>query len=380
MLRRLCVVLGVVTMLSGSAWAGFFQAAELVFVPAVAHNEGTAGSVWRSDLTITNVDSVPVDVAIFFLPSGLGDNSYYVATRDYALGGREDEGWGHLNEALADIPPGGSVVLEDVVGTYWSGQLGMAASLGALMIFGYESGTADADDGPVYRNIVANARTYNVTTIWKPDPESEDPENPDYVEEEVSYGQTIPGIPWYSMADPNATSDQGDFTYLVLSGGADSDVLRYNVGLLNASDKQTAITLQMTPYDSTGAQFVDADGNPISRRVTLGALGHFQVNRVFRNWFGIGDDVSGAMVKVEFLSWQTTNPTPVPLFTCYGSYIDGRSNDPTTVLPSFGFPFNVQCMFPSNPPDDGGGDDGGSKAFHDVRREGVWRPLSLPRR
>ncbi len=377
MVRRTCAVLAAVVMVAGSVQAGYFQAAELVYVPAVAHNEGVSGSVWRSDLTITNVDEVPVDVAVFFLPSGLGDNSYYVGTRDSALGGRDGEGWGHINEALADIPPGGSVVLDDVVGTYWSPQLGVAASLGALMIFAYEAGTADNEDGPVYRNIVASARTYNQTTVWKPDPDSEDPENPDYIEEDVTYGQTIPGVPWYSMADPNATSEQGDFTYLVLSGGADSDILRYNIGFLNASDRQTGITLQVTPYDSSGAEFVDEEGNSLAKRIVMGPLSHFQINRVFRNWFGIDEDVSGAMLKVEMVAWQTTSPNPIPLFTCYGSFIDGRSNDPTTVLPSFTFPFNVQCMFPSPPPDDGG--DDGSKRLR-TGREGLRRPLSLPGR
>ncbi len=377
-MHRRTVILIAVLLVAGVAGAGYFQAGDLIFVPAVAHNEGVAGSLWRSDLTITNVDEVPVDVAVFFLPSGVGDNSIYVDTRTFGLGGRSEEGWGHVNEALAGIPSGGTVTIEDIVGQYWAGEFGAQANLGALVIFAYEAGTADAEEGPTYRNVVATARTYNQTTIWVPDPDSEDPDNPTFIEQDASYGQTIPGVPWYAMADPNATSEQGDFSYVVLTGGADSDILRYNVGFVNASDKQTGITLHVVPYDSTGAQFVDADGNPVERFITLGPLGHFQINRVFRNWFDLDQDITGAVIKVEFDSWQTTSPAPTPFFTAYGSYIDGRTNDPTTVLPTFGFPFNVECMFPSNPPADGG--ESAAELGDRAGREGLRRPLSLPRR
>ncbi len=376
MRRAILVAMAVGLLVVPSASASYFQAGDLIFVPAVAHNDGSEGSVWRSDLTITNVDSVPVDVAIFFLPSGVGDNSGYVLTRTYGLGGRDDEGWGHVNEALADIPSGGTVSIEDIVGQYWAPSLGVSAYLGGLAIFAYEAGTADAEDGPTYRNIVATARTYNLTTIWTPDPDSEDPDNPTFIQQEATYGQTIPGVPWYAMADPNAVSDDKDFSYLVLPGGADNDILRYNIGFMNTSDSQTGITLRVTAYDSTGAQYVDGDGNPIEKYITLGPLSQYQINRAFLNWFEI-EDVSNALIKVEFDSWQTTSPTPTPFFTVYGSLIDGRTNDPTTILPSFGFPFDVNCLFPN----DGGTDEGSATSLRGrIKNEGLHRPLSLPTR
>ncbi len=377
MRRAILVAMAVGMLVVPSASASYFQAGELIFVPAVAHNDGAEGSVWRSDLTITNVDSVPVDVAVFFLPSGMGDNSSYVLTRTYGLGGREEEGWGHVNEALADIPSGGTVSIEDIVGEYWSTELGSAAYLGGLAIFAYEAGTADAEGGPSYRNIVASARVYNLTTIWKPDPDSEDEDNPTYTEEEATYGQTIPGVPWYAMADPNAVSDEKDFSYLVLIGGSESDTYRYNIGFMNTSDTQTSINLRVTAYDSTGAQYVDGDGNPIEKVIPLGPLAQYQINQVFPNWFLISGDVKDAVIKVEFDSWQTTSPTPTPFFTVYGSVVDGRTNDPTTVLPSFGFPFDIDCLFGS----DGNTDTGESTSLRGrIKKEGLHRPLSLPTR
>ncbi len=371
-MRQLATAFAALALAAGTAQAGFFQAAHLLYVPVAAHNEGSEGSVWRTDLYITNVDTAPVDVALFFLPSGGGDNSFFMETRQYGVGGREGEAWGHVEPRLADIPPGGTVALEDVVGAYWLEDFARSASLGAIVIFAYEAGTAD---DPVYRNVVAQSRTYNETTVWVPDPESADPDNPTFIEKPATYGQTVPAVPWYSMADASAISEQGDFSYLILVGGREDADFRYNVGFVNASDKQTGITLRLTPLDEQGAPYLDENDQPIERFVRLGALGHFQSNRVLSSLFGLSD-VTVARIKVALDSWDTTSPDPVVMFTCYGSLVDGRGNDPTTILPSFGFPFNVQCMFPT--PTDGGA---AGAAARPVREPAGRRPpLELPGR
>ena len=57
-----------------------------------------------------------------------------------------------VDEALADIPPNGTVVLEDLVGEHWSDLTGTAGT-GFLIVFAFESGTLDADSGRViWRN------------------------------------------------------------------------------------------------------------------------------------------------------------------------------------------------------------------------------------
>ena len=41
-----------------------FGAAELLYIPVASHSPGAVGSLWRTDLYITNVDDVAIDVAI----------------------------------------------------------------------------------------------------------------------------------------------------------------------------------------------------------------------------------------------------------------------------------------------------------------------------
>jgi len=361
-ITRQAVVLALVLGVTVPA-AAEFRAADLLFVPVAAHNEGVGGTLWRTDLSITNVDEVAIDLCIFYFPSGLFSNAAYLS-REYGLGGRESEGWGHLDETLADIPPEGTVVLEDVVST-WLDQLAVGTSLGAMVIFAYEAGTLDQPDGRVFRNAVAHTRTYNETTIWVPDPDNPD----EFVETPTTYGQGIPAVPWYNLADPSYVSDQGDFSYYVLTGGQESETSRYNVGLFNCSDAQTSVILVIQPLQSDGTAFLDDQGDILVQFVTLPPLAHVQYNRLLATTFQL-EDVASVMVKVSFYSWSTTSPEPVPRFAAYGSQVDGTSGDPTAVLPSFTEPYNVECMWPA----DGAAAKAGGPATQ------ARRPLEVPRR
>ncbi len=361
---RRAVVLGVLLAVAVPAVAEF-RASDLLYLPVAAHNEGVEGSLWRTDLTITNVDDVPIDVCIFFFPAGLFNNAGYLA-RSYGLGGRESEQWGHVNEELADIPPLGTVVLEDVVST-WLDQLQAGTSLGAMVIFAYEAGTLDQPDGRVFRNAVATSRTYNETTVWVP----VDPANPvEFTEEPTSYGQSVAAVPWYNLADPAYISDEADYTYYILTGGEESEEARYNVGIFNCSDSQTYITLLIKPFQSDGTPFLTDTGDEKGLLVTVPPLAFTQYNRILSNAFQI-DEAIGASIKISFYSWSTTSPDPNPAFAVYGSQIDATSNDPTTVLPSFGEPYNVECTWP---PDGLGGGKVGSPTAR------TRRPLDVPPR
>ena len=67
MKNAMCLVAAmalVVVATSGPALAAF-NAADLVYVPVVAHTTGLNDSVWRSDVSITNVgDTDAIDVAL----------------------------------------------------------------------------------------------------------------------------------------------------------------------------------------------------------------------------------------------------------------------------------------------------------------------------
>ena len=116
--KGVCVfaLLLAVAMPAAATW----KAAHLIYVPAVAQVEGAGSTEWLTDMYITNVDDVNIDVAMTYLPSGLLDNGWRFSDRSTWLGPREDQGFGWVNEELADIPPNGSVTIRDVVGQYWS--------------------------------------------------------------------------------------------------------------------------------------------------------------------------------------------------------------------------------------------------------------------
>jgi hypothetical protein len=162
----------------------------------------------------------------------------------------------------------------------------------------------------------------------------------------------------------------------VLTGGVQNETFRYNLGVLNASDEQTAITVVIQPFQANGDPYLDEDENEIVRVINLAPLAHTQINGVLDS-LGI-EEADQAMIKVSFFSWSSSSADPIPAMTCYGSMVDNRSNDPTTILPSFASPYNVECMFP--PQDDDGvkifgtpwtaGDDGRS----------IRRPVRVPAR
>jgi hypothetical protein len=347
-------------MIAGPAIAGF-GAAELIYLPVVSHSPGAVGSQWRTDLYITNVDGVAIDVAIAYLPSGGVNNGPVFTSRDTWLGGREDDEFGFINESLADIPPNGSVVIREIVGEYWVSQLG-ANGNGAMVVFAYEADTLEPDGTRVDRLAIANARIYNDTTIWV-----EDPNNPgEFIEEPAQYGQTMPGVPWYNLADAEAVvEDTYDFSFEELTGGEENSDLRYNIGFMNASDPLTSITFRIQPYQANGEPFLDADDNEIFSAYTMPPASHLQLFRPFREDWGL-EDVEGASVQVSIEAWSTGAAVPVVLMTSYGSVVNNDSGDPSTVLPSFAYPYDVDCMW-------GGDPAAGAKGTRALRR-----PVEIP--
>jgi hypothetical protein len=327
--------------LVGTAEASF-NAAELVYVPVVSHAEGANGSRWRSDVTITNLDAalVDVDVAIVYLPSGFISNEPRVRDRTGMLGGRQSDSFGNVNEALASIPPGGSVVLTDIVGEYWS-EVASSGSSGALVVFGYEAESLEPDGSRVPRNILVNSRTYTEDTVLEEDPDNEG----EYLEVPTSYGQGLPGVPWYNLADPAVVTEELDLSFQLLIGGAENDDYRYNIGILNASDPQTRITVRLQPFQPDGTPFPNAVGGELSATLTLPPLAHVQYNQALLNLFGLTGNLENVTVKVSIAAWETSSVEPIVGMTAYGSYVDNTSNDPTTVLPSFAYPYDVDCMW-----------------------------------
>jgi hypothetical protein len=124
------------------------------------------------------------------------------------------------------------------------------------------------------------------------------------------------------------------------------------LGIVNASDPQTSITVTIQPYQPNGEPYLDENENEIFTVQLVPPAAHLQFFRIFSSVWGI-TEAPPSMIKVSLAAWASTNPDPIVLFTSYGSLVDTRSNDPSTVIGSFAFPFDVDCMFP--PPSDGEG-------------------------
>jgi len=334
---------------AGPILAGF-AVADLIYIPVASHSPGAVGSQWRTDLYITNVEDVGIDVAIAYLPSGNVSNAYVFASRETWLGGRESDDFGFINTDLKAIPPNGSVVLRDIVGEYWVDRLGLNGN-GALVIAIYEKNTLEPDGTRVYKNAVVNARIYNETTIWKEDPDNEG----EFLERSAQYGQTMPGVPWYNFADGGAVSETYDFSFEELTGGEEGSGLRYNVGAVNSSDALTSITVRFQPFQPNGEPYLDAEENEIMTIITMPPAAHVQLFRPFRENWDL-EEAEGASVQVAIEGWASQAAVPIPMMSSYGSVIYNNTNDPSTVLPSFAYPYDVECMWGSVTPEGVGKD------------------------
>jgi len=326
-----------------------FRVADLIYVPVVAHTSGVNDSLWRSDVKITSMEQEDlIDVALVLLPSGLHSNSSAFYDRTYTVGGREEDGFGIIDPDLADIQPGATVVLEDVIAKYWPDQTGLNGQ-GALVIFSYLAGSLQDDGSREYRNIMVTSRTYNIGTIYAPDPENEG----EFIEETATYGQAIPGVPWYDVADGGYLDETRDFTYMWLDGAEQTEEFRYNLGLFNASDSQTSLIIRVEPFQSDGQPFLGETGLPLASTIQMPPLSHLQYFQILGTMFGL-TDVSGVKLKLSIVNWSSTGVESRPAFTAYGSLIDNISNDPTTYTPTFAQPFDISCMWP-DPPEEGEG-------------------------
>lgn len=348
-----------------------FMAADLLYLPAAAHINGEGDSFWRSDLYITNVqDDVDIDIAMAYLPSGLVSNAGLFYDRVTWLGGREDDGFGFIDPLLMDIPPGGTVVIRDPIGNHWSANEDIVDS-GAIVIFAYEANTLEDDGTRVLKNAIVNSRVYTRASFYEPDADNEG----EFVEVTGTYGLTLPAVAWYNLADPSAVEangSSGNFTYMFLSGAAQNTEFRYNLGILNASDPLTTITVTVTPHQGNGEVYRDNDGTALGRVINLPPLAHIQYNNALEFLFGLDDVADDTVVKVSFLSWTSGSAEPVVAMTTYGTMIDNQTNDPTTILPVFGDPYNVECQWPSS----GDGSKSAASGMPRVRT----RPIAIPSR
>ena len=337
-----------VSLLTAGRGLAMFRAADLVVVPVGAALPGLHDSNWRTDLEIVNVDTEAIDVEIVFLPTGGSSNLAWYLNMDNHLGGRSEDKFGHIDAKLKDIGAGASVVLEDVVRTTWGENL-----KGALLVFAFKAGSfqSTTPHGGTPKLAVVNSRTYDLGTTADSTP--------------TTYGQGIPGIPWYFYVDP---SQQAKGLNLVTFSGFREDAsYRTAIGMVNISDPTTVLSVHATLVASDGTQLAEA-------WETLGPLAHRQWDNAAQSLFGLADGVTvaGATVSVSVASWQSTGAEPTPALIVYGSRVDNTTNDPTYLEQAFEVEFPWDCVF--------NGNCTSAKAFTSTPAAAHRRPLRPPQR
>jgi hypothetical protein len=144
------------------------------------------------------------------------------------------------------------------------------------------------------------------------------------------------------------------------------------VGVLNASDPLSTITVVLQPFQGDGEPFLDENENEILHTVVMPPLAHIQYNNVMSTLFGIDEVTNDVTIDVSVVIWASGSADPIIGMTSYGNLIDNRTNDPTAILPAFAFPYNIDCQWPSS----GDEKEGKSMGVRRVNR----RPVGIPAR
>lgn len=300
--KRLFLSVATLLLSAGVLSASSFRAADIVYLPAVARLQGGAGSFFKTDVTITNTSpTARVVVSVAYMPTGGGDNS----TAPNTL------------KTLATLAPGERREITDIAQTV----LGLDAANGFLIFFACrEGGNCSACDTNATDciNITVSGRIYNDTGNG-------------------TFGQSFPGIPWYNFVSVNS-ADRGLDTVSV-NGVRQETNFRSNIGMLNSSQFSTT-TLRLKLFTSTGTLVGTKDQ-------VLGPLGHIQypVTNIASTFSGTGY-ITIEQVAVTPAPGQTdANPG----FMAYGSLIDNRTNDPTTLEAQYNVALPFDCVYGSKP-------------------------------
>lgn len=293
--RRFTLALLSTLMFATLAHASAFRAADIVYLPAVARLQGAAGSFFKTDVTIINTSASRAVVQVAYV-EGSGDNSTAVNTLI----------------TLPTFAPGERRELIDIARS----ALNRETANGYLIFFSCREGgnctNCDSNGGECL-NIAVQGRIYNDTPGG-------------------TFGQSFPGIPWYSYASLNSTAEGTD--RLSINGVRNTADYRTNIGLVNAS-QFSSTNLRLRLFNNAGTQVGEMDQ-------TLGPLGRIQfpVTQIASGFTGDG------YVTVEQVS---ATPTPgqadaIPGFFAYGSLLDNRTSDPTTLEAQFNVPLPSNCV------------------------------------
>jgi PKD repeat protein len=247
-----------------------------VYLPAVAHLNGKNGTVWRSDMQLTNTDSITHTWAIAYVPKASDPVQPIIVP-------------------LA-IGPHQSVYMTDALNWMYSGLLTTAvATSGVIKI-------APADGTSVLPAV--QARTFNSTVGG-------------------TFGQNI--VPLWAELGAAAGSQ---YTRLLLTGLATADIARSSLGFINLSETSSVI-YQVYFYDELGNLLNprDQSNNPLPYTFSLppGGWDQDQIENRFFNAFAATLPANLRAISAEVF---VTGGGPG---SAYATVTDNITGDPTFI-------------------------------------------------
>ncbi len=249
-----------------------------IYLPAVAHTSGKNGTVWRSDMQLTNADTVA--------------HTWKVTYRAKATDPVPPE-----VSNMISLSPQQSYLMADALGWVFNGSLADSTNTSGVIKI------TPADGGAVYP--VVQARSFNQTAAG-------------------TFGQNITPF----TADSGVAADSPE-TRLLLTGMSTTDTgFRTNVGFVNLSETDS-VNFAVIFYDESGNVLNPKgnDGNTIPYTFALGVGGwdQDQLENRFRNAFGTALPANLRAISAEIF---VTGGGPGSV---YATVIDNVTGDPVFI-------------------------------------------------
>lgn len=153
--RKLLLFVLIAILSALPVWADHF--ADFYVLPVASHTAGVGSSMWMTDTSIQNFSTSPLNLQFLFIESGEGSSENVSNLVSSAL-----------PDGSLTIPPGGSVVIKDILAGYTGSNGG---SLGAVMVSGdrpfavTSRAYVNAEGGGTYGQTVPPVRDFIDNTI-----------------------------------------------------------------------------------------------------------------------------------------------------------------------------------------------------------------------
>ena len=312
-------------IVSTSAFASNFRAADQVYVPIAGHARGGSG-LFITDAFLANLSTDAVDVAVIYVPVNPNEGGTTPAGLEEIRGRITLRGL--ERKEFPDI----------IVNT-----LGKSADVNTLGLLVFNGCKASADcsvatqdpDGfsPNFRPISVQTRVYQREQFQEARLAN------------ATTGQLFSGIPWYHFV----SSLQAPLDKVFIQGLQNTTAFRSNIGVVNASEySRTEIVFRL--YKGTLSE-ADFKGQAVR---TLGPLGSNQYG--FKALFPDAADGSDYFVTIEQRNSTAVAGSPstcaqgCPAFLAYGSLLDNLSGDAITLEAQYLSEMNQDALDALYPP------------------------------